>query len=173
MGTLYLLDGYNVLHAMRRAKHLERADFETVRDAFTAHVGRFCTVTGHRAQIVFDGRGSGPAGGHGRPGPGTVETIYTPGHQTADAYIERRVYHAAVRRDLIVVSGDRGIRDLCFNLGALVMAPDNFLGAVDEAVAQERHTLRTVHRAHGIHTLEDRLSGANRERIERIRRRLK
>ena len=44
-------------------------------------------------------------------------------------YLDRQDYSS----EIIVVSGDRGIRDLCQTLGALIMGPDNFLATVREA----------------------------------------
>jgi predicted RNA-binding protein with PIN domain len=87
-----------------------------------------------------------------------LEVVYSPGHLTADALIEREVYNAETRRHLVVVSGDRSLRDLCRGLGALVMNPDNFLVTVRESVGQARQSLQQSHQAHRPLRIEDRLS---------------
>ena len=68
---------------------------------------------------------------HGRGAAG-LEVVYAPANKSADAVIERYIYQAANKMDLVVVSGDRGLRDLCRGMGALVMDADNFLATSNE-----------------------------------------
>ena len=170
MPSIYYIDGYNVIYHSSLLKRLAVQSFEAARDALVEKVSRFCVATGHRARIVFDGRGrhARPAGGS-ETAPG-VEIAYSPGHQTADTLIERMVCGAADRRAIVVVSGDRGIRDLCQSMNSLVMSPDNFLATVREAIEDTRATIRNVQRPDTLQRLENRLDQAALERLQEHKR---
>ncbi|MBM3289531.1 MAG: hypothetical protein FJY92_05215, partial [Candidatus Hydrogenedentes bacterium] len=98
---------------------------------------------------------------------------YSPGHLTADAIIEREVYSARHRREMVVVTGDRGIRDLCRGLGSLVMAPAHFLKMVDEVLARSSAHLRTHYEKFSTNLLEDRLPDHARDTLAKLKKRLK
>ena len=155
--AIYYIDGYNVIHKSSALRPLAMMNFEAARDALIESVGRFCTVTGHQAKIVFDGRGRNQQPGKPLPGVPSVEVLYSPGNKTADALIERTVYNAANRRELIVVSGDRGIRNLCYSLNALVMDPDNFLASIRQAETETRTTLSLIQKNDPLNRVEGRL----------------
>ena len=139
----YYIDGYNVVHKSAILKPLVEQDLEAARDGLVEKVAQFCTATGHRATIVFDGRS-----GH-RPNftpdtktvPG-LDILFSPSNLTADAVIERRVYKSDDRLNVVVVSNDRGVRDLCRGLGSLVMEPDYFLQSARESRQSVSETLK-------------------------------
>ena len=168
MENVYLIDGYNVLHADPDTRVLLRHDFEAARDALADKVTAFCNASGHRAKIVFDGRGVvheravSPLGGSG------VEIIYGPGHLTADTVIERMVYNAGNRSAFIVVSGDRGVCDTCQHMGAFVMRPLNFFTTVREAQGILRETIgRGGNRSPNF--IEDRLDADSIARMQALK----
>lgn len=172
MPVTYYIDGYNVVHHCSRLRALIQDNFEVGRDALVDRVSRYCATTGESATIVFDGRGRTPepmAPFRGSPG---LEVIYSPAHQSADALIERAVYDAKDRRNIIVVSGDQGIRDLCRGLGALVMSPDNFLVTVDERLERDRAGLRAQQNTHTSSSIEDRLDPSARDRLHALKKQL-
>jgi predicted RNA-binding protein with PIN domain len=172
MATRYVVDGYNVLHCSSLLRPVARQDFERARAMLVDKVAMLCVNTGRRAMVVFDGRGrraeSAPAG-HSAPG---VEIVYAPGHLTADAVIERHVYQTPNRLDVVVVSNDRGMRDLCRGMGALVMEADNFLAEardsrafIDDAVLNTRQSAP----AH----LEQRIDPRALRHLQELRKRLR
>ena len=170
MPSTYYIDGYNVIHHSSLLKPLAVQNFEAARDALIEKVGRFCAATGSLAKIVFDGRGRqiqplSPSLQY----PG-LEVLYSPGHQSADTVIERIVYKSPNRRNVIVVSADRGIRDLCRGLNALVMEPDNFLASVREADTDTRITLERIGRPDSLLRVEERLDDAALAKLAKIRR---
>jgi len=172
MPSIYYIDGYNVIHHSSLLRPLAEQDFEAAREALIEKVGRFCAVTGCQAKVVFDGRGR-------RTEPITptqnfpgLEVLYSPGHQSADTIIERIVYLSSDRRSVIVVSADRGIRDLCRGLSALVMAPDNFLATIREADADTRTALERTRRPDSLLRVEQRLDDSTLARLVEIRRKL-
>jgi predicted RNA-binding protein with PIN domain len=171
----YYIDGYNVLHKSDLLRPLARTDFEAAREALIDKVAVFCGTTDNRVSIVFDGRGKtrGEVMPHGR-GVGRLEVIYTHGELSADAFIEREVYKAAVRREVVAVSSDRGIRGLCQGLGAMVMDGNNFLQTVRSARAEIDRNLEQRRKEH--HTLariEDRLGGDTLDKLNALRDKLK
>lgn len=168
MATLYYIDGYNVVHHAPALVALARHDLERARETLVDHVAHFCSLTGERARVVFDGQGRQSQPMRPLTAPG-VEVIFAPAHKSADAYIERAVYKTADRREIIVVTADRGIRDLCMGLGALVMSPEAFLNA-----ARQNDTLQSAQRrvsGNGdlIGRIEDRVEEPVRARLKALR----
>ena len=165
----YYIDGYNVIHKSSELRPLAMINFEAARDALIESVGRFCTVTGHQAKIVFDGRGRNQQPGKPLAGVPSVEVIYSPGNKTADALIERTVYNSPNRRDIIVVSGDRGIRNLCYSLNSLVMDPDNFLSSIHQSETDTRTTLSLIQKNDPINRMEGRLNESAIDKLNALK----
>lgn len=169
MPVTYYIDGYNVMHHSSILRPLAAQDFESARDALVDKVAAFCVSSGCPAKIVFDGRGRRTETGPQLPGVPGLEILYSHGKQTADALIERIVYSAPDRRSIVVVSADRGIRDFCRGLNALVMDPENFLGGAREMVADNRSLLGNLQRPDTIQRVENRLDQNSFERLKKIR----
>jgi len=168
MPQIYYIDGYNVIHHSSVLRPLAAQSFELARETLIEKVSRYCVASGSQAKIVFDGRGRGKDTSVSPTAQG-VEIIYSPGHVTADALIERVVYNATDRRSIIVVSADRGIRNLCGNLNALVMQPDNFLSSVHEADSQTRSTLQHMQKADTQRRVEERLDSKSIDALKALR----
>jgi predicted RNA-binding protein with PIN domain len=173
MPSLYYIDGYNVIHHCHRLKALARVDFESARETLIDRVARYCTDADKAAKIIFDGRGRHPdLISPFLCGP-RLEVIYSAAHQTADALIEREVYEADKRASIVVVTSDRGIRDLCGGLGALTMHPDYFLTTIEESLQQARTSLALAQRRPARATrMEDHLDEDTRKELEALRRKL-
>jgi predicted RNA-binding protein with PIN domain len=167
--NIYLVDGYNVIHKCPQLRPLTRTDFEASRDVLVDRVARYCSLTGEHAKIIFDGRGRRQEPSLPECGTANVEIIFSPGHQTADTLIERIVYSAKNRRDYVVVSGDRGIRDLVGGLGGLTMIPGSFLTEIQQALDRSSTALRNQTHQHRSSRLEDRLSGESLERLRKAK----
>ncbi len=174
MGSIYYIDGYNVIHHSRTLKPLAMQHFEAARDALVEQVARFCTTTGNKAVVVFDGRSSSQFPQTQFPPIAGLEIKYSSGRQSADAFIERQVYTTLNRREIVVVSADRGIRNLCGILGAVVMGPDNFLAGTAEADRDMSAALKQIHRKQKTDdSLEDRLRKRDKEHLSRLREKLR
>lgn len=172
MPYTYFIDGYNVLHRSSLLEPLMARDFEAARDALVEEISRFCAATGERATLVFDGRGRRPAKEEPLRGAPGFNVLYASKQHSADTLIERAVYTAKDRKSIIVVSGDRGIRDLCTGLGAMVMGPDNFLAVARGAADDISSTVATTYQARGDNSVEDRLSAAALEHLRGLKQRL-
>ena len=169
---IYYIDGYNVIYHSSALRPAALSDFEGGRDRLVELVSRFSAATGSRIKVVFDGIGRRAENGSITSIAAGVEVLYSPGHQSADALIEREIYLLADRRDAVVVSGDGGIRDLCRGLGAMVMSSENFLATIRETLS--RAMLEQTYRQNGagIERLEDRLTREERSHIEQLKKHL-
>jgi predicted RNA-binding protein with PIN domain len=176
MSNLYYIDGYNVVHHSSLLRPLAFEDFESARETLIDKVAQFCVISGKRATIVFDGRGKHhyhpEAVEHFREAPG-LEVLYSPTSLSADAVIERLVYRAPNRLEVVVVSNDRGLRDLCRNLGALTMEADYFLSTMQESKQQSSASLQDTRRQDNAPRIEDNLDPETRARLEALKKRLK
>ena len=173
MPETYYIDGYNVIHHSTVLRPLLKHSFENARDALIEKAARFAIATGLQVKVVFDGRGrkmESAAPVLTVPG---LEVLYSPGHLTADALIERIVYNSPDRRSIIVVSADRGIRTLCHTLNALVMDPDNFLASVREKDALTRSIIQNLQKPDNHGRIEERLDGDTIDKLRRLRDELK
>ena len=172
MTTTYLIDGYNVIHQCPQLQPLAQRDFEASREVLVDRVSRYCSHTGECARVVFDGRGRRQDPSPPPCGTAGVQIIYSPGHHTADTLIERMVYSVANRRDFVVVSGDRGIRDLVRGYGGLVMSPAYFLTVIEDVLQRSSAALHTHTHQHRSNHLGDRLSDDSVNRLQRLKDRL-
>lgn len=97
---MFLIDGYNLLHAFSREKTGEEA-----RGKLIALIEAFCTQGNYRARIVFD-----PTGGMKRNDQkGPVEVRNVPQGGTADEEILAAIRSTDDRTRYTVVSNDRAI----------------------------------------------------------------
>lgn len=169
MSELHLVDGYNVLHKCRWLTGLLRQDLETAREALIDRLAHYCSQTGTRVTIVFDGRGPQVAQhvAHNR-GVASLEVLYSPAQLTADAVIERMVYETPRKMDVVVVTNDRGVRDLCRGMGALVMDAQHFLNSIQESRRETSETLERT-RQPTPHHLQDRLDSDSMDVLKKLR----
>lgn len=172
MAEKLLVDGYNVLHHSRKLQRLMRQDMETAREALIDKVAHYCIQTGHQVTIVFDGRGLQVVQkvAHYRSVP-SMDVLYAPGHLTADAVIERMVYQEPRKMEVAVVTSDRGVRDLCRGMGALVMDANHFLQSIQATRTDVGETVRNTRKPAPVN-VEDRLNEASRSILEQLRKKL-
>lgn len=170
MPSTYYVDGYNVLHKSAELRPLARQDLESARDGLVDKIAVFCALSANKVFLVFDGRGQER---HARPekvaGAPGLSMVYTASGITADAYIEREVYKCTSRLSVVVVSNDRGLRDLCRNMGSLTMEADHFLETLREAKADTSATVASTQRNSCSDSIEHRLDGNVLAQLERLR----
>jgi len=141
--TLYLFDGYNLLHAGELTDPAELVDLLA---SFVAH-------RGVRGVVVFDGHGADRD-------LGPLAVRYAP---HADDLLERLAAENRDRESVLVVSSDRAVRG---TTGQEVRKRGSraFLAELEPA----RHTEQERTGAGG--RVGDRLDPETRERLERLRR---
>lgn len=138
--TLYLFDGYNLLHA---------GGFQEVRQ-LVDRLASFVALRGARGIVVFDGAGD-------EVGCGPLEVRYAP---HADALLERLAAEHRGREEVCLVSSDTAVR-VASGREVRTVSSRAFVRELAGASAQLRPP-RTP--------LWDRLDEATRTRLERMRR---
>ena len=119
MSFHYLIDGYNVLYAFPK---MPPGTWEARRSALLLWLTKERPYGRNRATVVFDSRqGSGNWTRRGE-----IEVVYTAG-ETADEWISAMTRSAKNPRALVVVSNDKGIRDLVRGTGAKWMSAESFI----------------------------------------------
>ncbi|HOE65241.1 MAG TPA: NYN domain-containing protein [Candidatus Hydrogenedentes bacterium] len=169
----YVVDGYNIIHHCRLLRPLIDQSVEFARNALIERLARFCATTGSAITLVFDGRSRQFVAEANLATVPLLRITYSEAGQTADALIERLVYNMPNRRDVIVVTGDQGIRQLCRGLGSLVMGPENFLKTVDGTVSSARDSLAVAQAKAEPARLEDRLDASSLRRLREMGERLR
>ncbi|MBI2425146.1 MAG: NYN domain-containing protein [Candidatus Hydrogenedentes bacterium] len=169
MASVYYVDAYNVLHKSKRLRPLASRDLETAREALIDKVALFCTQTGKRVCVVFDGQSKQLAEkqAHYRGVP-SLTVLFSPGHTSADTEIERRVYLERDRLDVVVVSNDQGLRDLCRGMGSLVMEADYFLAEIEDTRSEVMETLQRT-QSHRAASIEECLDSGTLARLKALR----
>jgi predicted RNA-binding protein with PIN domain len=137
--TLYLFDGYNVLHA---------GSFEDPRE-LVDQLASFVALKGARGVVVFDGVGEERT-------HGPLEVRYAP---HADAVLERLAAQFRSTERVCLVSSDFAVRGTS-GQEVMKVTSATFLDELAPAVQQEEQP----------HRLAERLDGATRDRLERLRR---
>jgi len=129
MRPLYFVDGFNVLHAVvlvgrERARWWSPENRARLVELVVARVPALEADGPVDVWVIFDRKEEkGPAGVEGEPravGASQLQIHHAP---NADDYIVERCAELAGRRDLIVVSADRSLRDRAKRHGARPLSP--------------------------------------------------
>lgn len=97
---MFLIDGYNLLHAMARGRATSEA-----RDRLIALIESYCRAGGYRARVVFDAT----RGMRRREERGPIEIRSVAQGRTADEEILEALEGTADRTEFTVVSNDLAI----------------------------------------------------------------
>ncbi len=104
---MYIVDGYNVLHALFPG--VSKEELFARREWLADHLAGFAALRGAEAVLVFDGHGS--AGSCERPLAGApLEVCYAGGRFTADTLIARRIAGRSADVRVVVVSADQEVQ---------------------------------------------------------------
>ncbi len=173
MAFHYLIDGYNLLHVSPQLKGILQQNLEAAREALIEQAAQFAAVSPNPVTLVFDGRGGHYATSDTHPGAPSLEIVYSPEKHSADTVIERLVYIAPQRNELVVVTGDGGLRDLVRGLGAFSMKPESFLTTVWEARNRTSGQLEKDYSGNQLARIEERLDQSAIALLRKLRGRLK
>lgn len=119
-GTLYIVDGYNVLHALFRGA--SKDEIFARREWLADRLAGFAALRGARAVLVFDGSGPAPTSSVPVKG-GPVEVAFAGGRFTADTLIARRIAGEAPDVRVVVVSADQEVQRTASRAGVSRMTP--------------------------------------------------
>jgi len=165
--TLYIVDGYNVLHALFRGAGKE--EIFARRDWLTDQLASFAAFNGARAVLVFDGHG--PQSSSCEPLRGApVEVCFSGGAFTADTLIARRIAGRSADTMVVVVSADQEVQRTASRAGVSRMTPAE-LGA---QLGGSPHTLDSSDEGSRMPSrLEDKVDPETLRKLEEMRSRPK
>jgi len=118
---MYVVDGYNLQHALARHKGLLPADFGRARARLIellAHVARRESTS---VRIFFDGT-PGQVGAGDLDHAGVQVTFCGEGRESADHAVREHIEHARNAAKLRVVSSDTAVASACRLNGAKIMS---------------------------------------------------
>jgi predicted RNA-binding protein with PIN domain len=119
MAYHFLIDGYNVLYAFPK---MPQGTWEARRAALLKWLETERPYGRNTVTVVFDSR----EGTGSRTRRGEIDVVYTAG-ETADDWIGAQTRSAKNARALVVVTNDKGIRDLVRGTGARWMSASSFI----------------------------------------------
>jgi len=119
MAFHYLIDGYNVIYALPK---MPQGNWDARRTALIQWLQEDRPFGRNMATVVFDSR----EGTGNRMRRGDIEVVFTAG-ETADDWIGAQARAAKNPRAIVVVSNDKGIRDLVRGTGAKWISADSFI----------------------------------------------
>jgi len=161
----YIVDGYNVLHALFPG--MAAGELEDRRRWLADQLAGFAALRGAQVVLVFDAH-SQPRSTC-QPLSGTrVEVCFAGGSQSADEMIARRIAGEPADAAIVVVSADYEVQRTATRAGVRRMTPRELgaeLGVGDEKLAnnEKPSTIPT--------TVEDKLDLETWRKLERLRRR--
>ena len=112
-----IVDGYNVIHALRRFSRL--GSLEEKRERLQKAVELFAQGEGMDWTICFDGKK------FDLPRMEDPHILFSR-EEGADALMERLAYQAEERGELLCVTNDRTLRNFLFGLGVSTLSVEEF-----------------------------------------------
>jgi len=166
-GTIFIVDGYNVLHALFRGA--DKEELFARRDWHADRLASFAALRGSRVVLVFDGRG--PRSTSSRPvRGGPVEVVFAGGRFTADTLIARRIAGQPADTQIVVVSADQEVQRTASRAGVSRMTPPEL---ERELADDDRHNRQALDSAPDStrmpSRLEDKVDPETLRRLEELR----
>lgn len=181
--TFYLIDGYNVLHELRKAQgkrvkkrakgrmkepgeeeKLDPAALEGERRRLVDRIAGYIASRGERAIIVFDSQKASLE--HVHSTAPNVEVYFGSFSRSADAIIERQAYALKEEERLFVVTSDYEVQKTTFLANVYRRSSRQFVQDL------QRYTTRLAKSADCTrmeHRVEERLDETSLNRLKRLR----
>jgi hypothetical protein len=162
-GTLYIVDGYNVLHHLFRDASKE--ELFARRDWLADKLADFAAMNGARAVLVFDGHGPESTSSEPFKG-GPLEVVFAGGKFTADTLIARRIAAREADVRVVVVSADQEVQRTASRAGVSRMTPRE----LEAGLRQTREPLDSSRQASRMPSrLEDKVDPETLRKLEELR----
>ncbi len=157
--SVYLIDGYNVLHEF--LGHTVVTDLEEERNRLIGRIASYMGGTSDRAIIVFDSHAQLLQ--KTESATRNVEVYFGSFSRSADSIIEREVYSLSAGESVTVVSSD-------YNLQKTIFLPNVIRRSSRQFVADLQHHTKSIANPQNCitmsHRIEDRV---DRETVERLK----
>ena len=160
----YVVDGYNVLHALYPG--LEHDELDDRRRWLADQLAGFAALRGADVTLVFDAHAQ-PRTTCERLAGTRVEVCFAGGSQSADEVIARRIAEQPADAAIVVVSADYEVQRTATRAGVRRMTPRELgaeIGILHKKLANNENdsTIRS--------TLEDKVDLETWRKLERLRR---
>ncbi len=163
--SVYLIDGYNVLHEF--LGHEVVGDLEDERNRLVDRIASFMGGTSDRAIVVFDSRVQTLQ--KSESATGNVAVYFGSFSRSADSIIEREVFTTSAGENVTVVSSD-------YNLQKTIFRPNVIRRSARQFVDDLRiHTRRIANQQNCItmnHRIEDRVDSVTVDKLKALREKL-
>jgi predicted RNA-binding protein with PIN domain len=126
--SLYIVDGYNLLHHLFPG--VGRDELFARRDWLVDRLASYAALRGAALSIVFDGHEADSTSTHPIRGI-DVEVVFAGGRFTADTLIARRIASQRADVHVVVVSGDREVQRAAARAGVSRMTPRELAGELN------------------------------------------
>lgn len=140
-----IVDGYNVLFAWTELKGLAEVNLDASRESFLEILQNYGIYKNTKLIVVFDGYKV-----PGNPGDlikyDGMEVIFTKEAETADRYIEEKVYDMAKKYDIKVVTSDKRVQMAALGDGAMRWSARDFYLEVTKTSEEIRKKLKEADR---------------------------
>ena len=173
MSVVYLIDGYNVLHALRAlegrttTERLQEGELEDERRWLVDRISSFMGGTDDRAIVVFDSRRA--AIQRAESAARNVEVFFASFSRNADSIIEREAYALRTAGNIVVVTSDYGLQKTVFLPNVIRRSSRQFVHDLRE------HTTKVANRENCItmgHRVEEDVDAATLSRLKDLRQQL-
>lgn len=166
------IDAYNVIGAWPRLrKHRDRSDMQAARELLVHDVAEYSHVRGWACVVVFDAHGN-ENGVNRSTTAQSVDVVFT-GSETADSYIERRVFQACEegQRQVWAATSDGAQRSFTEAKGAHIMSSRLFIQEMKRARRESRERVEDLRDegAARARMLMSNVDEATRERLYELR----
>ncbi len=163
--TVYLIDGYNLLHQVLGHDHI--VDLEEERKRLIDRVASYMGGSSDRTVIVFDAHNQ-MLQKH-ESATSNVEVYFGSFSRTADSVIEREAFNISQGEDVVVVTSDYQLQQTTFRTNVIRRSSRQFAGDLQD------HTKRIAISPDCItmsHRIEDRVDPGTVDRLKALRERL-
>ena len=173
MTAVYLIDGYNVLHALRAlegrgaSEPLEEGELEDERHRLVDRISSFMGGSDDRAIVVFDSKKATIQ--RVESAARNVEVFFASFSRNADTIIEREAYGLRTAGSIVVVTSDWGLQKTVFLPNVIRRSSRQFVHDLQE------HTTKVANRENCItigHRVEENVDAATLSRLTTLRQQL-
>ncbi len=153
MAKLFLIDGYNLLYALRSISPQKNP---SSREELFTKLSGFASLKQSQIIVVIDGSGDNMEMEAYKT---SFFNVVLSQKKTADAFIEKYLYDFRAQHSFVVVTADRAITHIARGSGAMVLSPSQFWETVCEMDTQKKDILwEEKKKSHGFNRpFEDKL----------------
>ncbi len=136
MKEVFLVDGYNLIHASHLKELLDisleeaRRELENILSGYSRYIKKKIIVV-YDGHMVKDNRGES----YEKDG---LTIVFTKENETADSYIEAATYNYQDRYKMTVVTNDLAESTLAFNEGAIRLGSRAFFALIEDSLKLEK-----------------------------------